>query len=144
MTQNVLRQIAIVLYRLKRQYGLAVTIYQYKDQTQDVETGEIQRSYNTILVKRAPVLPNEIDRHFVYDLTFIAANNNFVGGALFDRKIRQVIFDAKDLPKNFVFTNDDHIEFDDQRYEIKKITALEKKKGYILLVEGIDNSEPVG
>ena len=144
MAQNVLRQITIVLYRLKRQYGLAVTIYQYKDQTQDVETGEIQRSYNTILVKRAPVLPNEIDRHFVYDLTFIAANNNFVGGALFDRKIRQVIFDAKDLPKNFVFTNDDHIEFDDQRYEIKKITALEKKKGYILLVEGIDNSEPVG
>jgi len=144
MAQNVLRQITIVLYRLKRQYGLAVTVYQYRDQTQDVETGEIQRFYNTILVKKAPVLPNEIDRHFVYDLTFIAANNNFVGGALFDRKIRQVIFDAKDLPKNFVFTNDDHIEFDDQRYEIKKITALEKKKGYILLVEGIDNSEPVG
>ena len=142
--QNVLRQITVILYKLKRQFGLRVTVYQFVDQTNNIETGEITRNYNTFIVKRAPVLPNNIDLSFVYDLTFIAANNNFVGGAFFDRKIRNVLFDAKDLPKDFVFTNDDHIEFDDQRYEIKRIDSLEKKKGFLLSVEGIDNSETVG
>lgn len=141
--QNVLRQIRVILYRLKRQYGLRVVIFQFVSQTQNVETGAISRVYTSITVNRAPVLPNSIERSFVYDLTFIAANNNFVEGAFFDRKVRRVIFDAKDLPKGFVFTNDDHIEFDDQRYEILKIEALESKKGFLLIVEGIDSSETV-
>jgi hypothetical protein len=142
--QNVLRQITVILYRLKRQFGLPVTIYQYVSQTNNVETGEITRNYNVLKVRRAPVLPNHIERHFVYDLTFIAANNNFVGGGLFDQKSRVLLFDAKDLPKGFVFSNDDHIEFDDQRYEIKTIDLLEKKKGFLLRVSGIDSSETVG
>jgi len=142
--QNVLRQITVILYRLKRQYGLKVTYYKFDDQTNNVETGEISRSYTTFIVQRAPVLPNDLDRHFVYDLTFIAANNNFVEGALFDRKARTLIVDAKDLPKGFKPSMDDHIEFDDQRYEMKRITALEQKKGYLLTVEGIDSSETVG
>jgi len=142
--QNVLRQITVILYRLKRQFGLPTNIYQYDSQTHNVETGEIQRKYNLYQVRRAPVLPDNLDRSFVYDLTYIAANNNFVGGAYFDRKIRTIIFDAKDLPKDFAFHMDDHVEFDDQRYEIVKITALEKKKGFLLRVEGITNSETVG
>jgi len=141
--QNVLRQITVILYRLKRQYGRPIVIYQYVGQDNNVETGEITRNYNTIMVRRAPVLPNNIDRSFVYDLTFIAANNNFVGGAYFDRKHRNIIIDAKDLPKDFVFTNDDHLEFDDQRYEIKRIDQLELKKGYLLSLDGIDSSETV-
>jgi len=144
VAQNALRQITVILYRLKRQFGLAVTIYQYASQTNNVETGEISRNYNVFNVRRAPVLPDRIDRSFIYDLTFIAANNNFVGGGLFDRKSRTLLFDARDLPKGFVFTNDDHIEFDDQRYEIKTITALEQKKGFLLTVAGIDSSETIG
>jgi hypothetical protein len=142
--QNVLRQISVILYRLKRQYGLKVVIYQLEEQTQNVETGEISRKFKTIPVRRAPVLPEKIDQSFVYDLTFIAANNNFVGGGLFGRKIRRIIFDTKDLPKNFTFTNDDHIEFGNQRYEIRDITALERQKGFLVAVEGIDSSETVG
>lgn len=142
--QNVLRQITVILYRLKRQFGQRVTIYQYDSQTNNVETGEISRTYNTIVVRRAPVLPNNIDRSFIYDLTYIAANNNFVGGGLFDRKQRNLIFDAKDLPKDFVFTNDDHIEFGGQRYEIKTIDHLEAKKGFLMSVEGIEPSDTVG
>lgn len=139
--QNVLRQITVILYRLKRQFGRPIVIYQYVDQTNNVKTGEITRNYNTISVRRAPVLPNNIDRSFVYDLTFIASNNNFVGGAYFDRKLRNMIVDAKDLPRDFVFTMDDHIEFDDQRYEIRRLDQLERKKGFLLSLEGIDSSE---
>ena len=142
--QNVLRQITVILYRLKRQYGLRVTYFQFTSQTNDVETGDIARTYITFVIKRAPVLPDNLDRSFIYDLSYIAANNNFVGGAYFDRHIRTLIIDAKDLPKDFIPNLNDHVEFDDIRYEIKKITHLEKRKGYLLRVEAIDSSEPVG
>lgn len=142
--QNVLRQITVILYKLKRQYGLTVTYYQFTGQTHNVETGDISRTYTTYTVRRAPVLPDNLDRSFVYDLTFIAANNNFVGGALFDRHLRKVIIDAKDLPKDFIPTLQDHVEFDGNRFEIKTISHLEKRKGYFLGVEAIDSSETVG
>ena len=142
--QNVLRQITVILYRLKRQYGLPVTYYQFTSQTQNVETGETSRSYNSFNIRRAPVLPDNLDRSFVYDLTFIAANNNFVEGGFFDRSIRTLIIDGKDLPTGFEPSMDDHVEFDDVRYELKKITHLEKRKGYLLRVESLDSSEAVG
>lgn len=142
--QNVLRQITVILYRLKRQYGLTVTYYQFDSQTNDVETGEISRTYNEFTIKRAPVLPDNLDRSFVYDLTFIAANNNFVGGGFFDRNIRTMIIDAKDLPKGFKPNSNDHVEFDDERYEILKITHLEQRKGYLLRLQALSNSETVG
>lgn len=141
--QNVLRQITVILYRLKRQFGLSVTYYQYSSQTNDVETGEITRSYNTFIVKRAPVLPDNLDMNFVYDLTYIAANNNFVQGGFFGRHVRTLILDAKDLPKDFIPNQNDHVEFDEQRFEIIKITHLEKRKGYLLRVEAIDSAETV-
>lgn len=142
--QNVLRQITVVLYRLKRQYGQKLVYYQFVDQTNDTQTGEITRNYNTLTVKRGIILPNRIDRSFVYDLTFIAANNNFVGGGFFDRHQRVIVLDAKDLPKGFKPNNDDHVEFDDDRYEILLITALEKRKGYLLRVQAINSAETVG
>ena len=142
--QNVLRQITVILYRLKRQYGLPVTYYQVTNSTDNVETGEISRTYNSFNIRRAPVLPDNLDRSFVYDLTFIAANNNFVEGAFFDRHIRTLIIDAKDLPTGFEPNMNDHVEFDDVRYELKKITHLEKRKGYLLRVEALDSSETVG
>ena len=142
--QNVLRQITVILYKLKRQYGLRVTYFQFTSQTNNIETGDISRTYTQFIIKRAPVLPDNLDRSFVYDLTYIAANNNFVGGALFDRHLRKVIIDAKDLPKDFIPNLNDHVQFDDVRYEIKRITHLEKRKGYLLSVEAIDSSEPVG
>jgi len=142
MFQNVLRQITTILYRLKRQYGLQVTYYQYVSQTNNVETGEIQRLYNKFTIRRAPVLPHILDRSFVYDLTFIAANNNFVGGGFFDRRQRSIIIDAKDL--SIIPSNDDHLEFKSRRYEILSMGQLEHAKGYLIRVQEIDNSETVG
>jgi len=142
--QNVLRQITVILYRLKRQYGLRATIYQPASPINDVETGDITLTYTTFAIRRAIVLPDKADRSFIYDLTFIAANNNFVGGALFDRKKRTIIVDAKDVPKTFEPTMNDHIEFDGKRYELESIDSLEQQKGFLFRVQEIDNSTPVG
>jgi len=139
--QNVLRQITVILYRLKRQYGLRIEYFQFVDQTHNVETGDITRNFTKIVIKRAPLLPDNLDRSFVYDLTFIAANNNFVGGAFFDRHIRTLIVDGKDI--SFTPNNDDHIEFENERYEILKITELEQRKGYLFRLQAIDSAELV-
>jgi len=142
--QNNLKQISVVLYRLKRQWGLQVKYYQLGKQTHNVETGDITREYTIITVRRAPVLPNMVDRHFVYDLAYIAASKNFTEGGYFERNQRTIIFDAKDLPRGFVPNGDDHVEFDEKRYEIKSIDHLEQRRGYLLTVAAIDNAETVG
>jgi len=142
--QNTLRQISVILYRLKRQYGQAIVFYEFVSQTNDVETGDISRVYTTHAIKRAIVLPDRADRSFVYDLTFIAANNNFVAGAFFDRKKRNIVVDAKDFPKTLEPNMNDHIEFDSKRYEILSFDRLEQRKGFLFQLQEIDSSTPVG
>ncbi|MDB4726353.1 hypothetical protein OAF54_02860 [bacterium] len=139
--QNNLREVSKIIYRLKRQFGLRLDYYIPTGDDHDVETGEINRSYTVHSIKRAILLPSRIDRSFVYDLTFIAANNNFVGGGFFDIKNRVILIDGKDI--KFEPTLNDHVEFEDDRYEIKEINQLAGKHAYLLRVQAIDSGEAV-
>lgn len=138
---NNLRQHKLIIYRLKRMFGLPATVIRPDVTTHNVETGEITRSFEKYAVRRAILLPQNLDRSFVYDLTFIAANNNFVNGAYFDRDQRQMIIDARDLPKDFRFELDDEVEFDDRRFTIKSITLAENNVAYILHLQTQPNKE---
>lgn len=141
--QNNLREIRKIIYRLKRSYGLRLTYYRPESQTHNVETGEISRVFRTIEIKRAILLPSKLDRSFVYDLTYIAANNNFVGGAYFDRNRRVIMLDGADVPRDFVPEIDDHLTFDSKRYEVLEVNATAQYRAFLLRVQAISNSEPV-
>ena len=65
-------------------------------------------------------------------------------GAFFDRNNRMAIIDAKDLPKGLKPQIKMHIEFDDERYEIKSINAIPPRSGYIITMESISNADRVG
>lgn len=140
--QNNLREIRKVIYRLKRQYGLRLLYIRPLTAEQDIDTGEIKRTFEQHEVKRAILLPSKIDRSFVYDLTFIAANNNFVGGAFFDQSSRIILVDGKDMP--FTPTLNDHVEFEGERYEIAEINVTAGHLGYLFRVRGLSNSNTVG
>lgn len=138
---NNLRQHRLVIYRLKRMFGLPATVVRPDVTTHDVNTGEIQRAFTKIVIRRAILLPQNLDRSFVYDLTFIAANNNFVQGGYFDRDQRKMIVDARDLPKDFRFTLNDEVEFDNSRFTIKTISLAENKVAYLLGLQTQANKE---
>ena len=139
--QNNLREIRIILYRLKRSYGLPAKIVRPLTSIQNVTTGEITRTFDEFPIKRVIILPARDLRNFIYDLAFIAASKNFTEGGLFDQKTRAMIIDIRDAPKGFVLTMNDHIVFETRRYEIKEFELAEHNQGWLIQAIELDSSD---
>lgn len=136
VAKNLLRQIRVILYRLKRQYGLKVTYTRKASpDTYDLKTGEVTRDPEVLTIRRAPVLPAREIKRFAYDLSYIAANKNFTYGALYTTKTRAVIIEKRDLPKGFAASTDDTISFEGQTYEIKEFHPAENNQSFLFIVE---------
>lgn len=97
MYGNNLKLAEALIYKLKREFGVPLSLRQPVVNVNDVTTGEITRRYNIYKFRRAIVLPGNIARSFVYDLTYVAANKNFAYGGYFDKDTSLVIIDAKDI-----------------------------------------------
>lgn len=141
---NLLRQNRVILYRLRLNYGLPIKYIIPETATHNVETGAISRTFRQINIRRAIVLPTTQIRDFVYDLAYIAASKNFTAGGYFEKGNRTIILDARDLPNDVEPNLNHHIEFDDQRWEIAKITRAEDRRGYIFTVSATDAGDLVG
>ena len=120
-----------ILYALKRQRGTPATIRRLITVDNTTETGKQCKTYDTIEIKRAILLPEEMIRGFLYDLSFIAANKNFTYGGFFDEVSRIILIDGKDLQVEL--TPNDHILIDGIRESIKAIGVFEHNKiGWII------------
>ena len=139
MTQ--LRKHRVVIYNLKRLYGQKATFFTLTRNDHNVLTGEITREYDETVIQYAIVLPATLDRSSVYDLAYIASAKNFTGGAFFDRNNRVVVLDASDLPVGFKPTLQTHLQFDNERFEIKSIQVVAQRAIYMLAVQSLSNSE---
>ena len=143
--QNNLRQIRIILYRLKRNFGLPITFWHPISNTSNIQTGAINRSYTVTQIKRGIVLPTRTIRDFTYDLSYIAANKNFTYGAYFDTDDRLIILDKKDLPDGFSVSNNDHMVFETEIYVVKEFAMSEHGQGYVIkgkMITSADNVTP--
>jgi len=141
---GIYRQHRVTIYQLKRLWGKAIRYYAPTSNTHDILTGAISRTYELTNIHKAIVCPSTIDRSFVYDLAFIAAAKNFTGGAYFDRSTRNVILDASDLPTGFVPKVKHHLEFEDDRFEIKTIERILDNAIYVIACQSLSNAEQVG
>lgn len=138
-----LRKHRAIFYKLQRDWGLRVTLYRPITNVENLQTGKLSRGFQIIDIKKAPVLPADVARSFVYDLAYIAASKNFTEGAFFDRKQRFVILDARLLPKNFEPNLDDFVVFKTQSYSIEGVQIIEKDAGFRLRVTAIENQRRV-
>ena len=142
--QNVLRQIRKIIYRLKRQFGIVMYIgYRDSADTYNLETGQITRDLTYIKIRRGIVLPERHFKDFEYDLSFIAANKNFTYGGIFERGVRNVIIDVKDLPDSFVITTEMYAVFENRRYEIQSAVIAEHNKAWLMQVKEVSNTDDV-
>ena len=141
--QNNLREIRIILYRLKRSYGLPATIRRPRSTSQDILTGDITQVYDEYLIKRVIILPSRNMRDFIYDLSYIAANKNFTYGGFFDSRSRWMIIDIKDCPRGFTLTENCNIVFETRQYEIKEFTLAEHNQGWLIHAYSLDSSDSV-
>ena len=130
-----LKLIRNIIYKLKREYGQKLTVYRMTQNDYSVTSGKVTKDYSVQSVKRAIVLPTKIERDFVYDLAFIAANKNFTYGGLFDTNQRVIIIDNRELTTDFVFNLNDHIVFDGNYYTLKTINIAEIKRATLLVTK---------
>jgi hypothetical protein len=137
--QNTLRQIKLIVYRLKRNYGIPATLRKPIQNDYDVTTGEVTRQYEEFEILRAVVLPVDVARKFSYDLSFIAANRNFVYGGFYDVNDRVVLLDAKDLPADETIDLTWRMTIDGKIYEISAIEQAERKSAYVMKIKHTEN-----
>ena len=131
--QNNLRMTTLILYRLKRMFGVNVIFHQVTANTNNVQTGAQTQTTTDLPIKKALVLPDNLARKFAYDLAYIAANKNFTYGGFFDRASRIIILDTKDL-NGLVPTLNDHVTIQGEIWNIKQLSEAENSKGYLCQV----------
>lgn len=90
------KHIASTLRRQRKRYGRSVTLKNPTHVKRDLRLGKTTQTYTSVSIK-AVVLPDLEERDFVYDLSFIAANNNFTYGGLFEVERIYVIVDMATL-----------------------------------------------
>lgn len=136
-----LRQLSVVIYRLKRKYGKRIIIRKIDYNDRDITTGQITQVENDIIISKAVPLPNKMKRAFSYDLSYVAASKNFTYGGIFEVGERKILIDAKDIPSDYTLKNTDTIIFEERRYEIKEIEDLQY--AYLLRIKDIKMTEGV-
>jgi len=134
-----LREIRKIIYRLKRQYGLPVTIKRPDELTYDLKTGATVKTFTEYNLKKVPVLPTKLLRDFAYDLSYIAANKNFTYGGYYDKDTRAIIIDKRDLPSGFFLTINDYVVFDGNQYNVKEVKLAEHNQAVLAIIEGVKN-----
>lgn len=146
--RNTLRQIKLIIYKLKRQYGLPAILKHPLTSAYDVTTGETSITYRALPIKRVIRLPRRQISDFVYDLSFIAANKNFTYGGYFDTNDRMFLIDTSDLPQSYrlpnpteEITTEDYLIIDNRRYKIYEIVLAEHDQGYLLRGREIVSSD---
>ena len=140
---NNLRQVKMIIYRLKHNYGLPIVIRDSGSPSLVVSTGIETKDFNEYTVRKAIVLQGSETRSFVYDLSFIAANKNFTYGGLYDATTRVIIIARKDLPSDLLITLDFTIVFDEENYELKSIQKIKGNLGYLLIAKSLTNTPQV-
>lgn len=143
MNQNLLRQVKLIIYKLKRSYGLELHIWHPISMENNVETGKIAREYSIMYIRQAILLPRTFARDFEYDLTYIASGKNFVYGGYFDSAKRNIILDVDDLPSNFEITNNDFVVFQEKRWELADISLAEHNQAYFLIAKQVASYDGV-
>jgi hypothetical protein len=129
------------LYMLKREYGARIVIFKLLDSDTDVRTGVKTVSTSRIVVRRAIVLPEMLDRTTKQSISLISSNKEFVSGGTSDIGTRNFIVDRRDvvLPE---LSADDWIEYLNYKYQIKKVQSFEQETGWIITAKRISGELP--
>ncbi len=128
-----------VLYQLKRDYGLQINVNFRTSSILNTQTLIKTVVEDSFIIKKAILLPSNMERAFVYSLPMIASNKNFTYGALFDLDRRRLIIDAKDVPATVTLDNDMWLVFDGKRYDLEEIHDFEFSSGFMLVVKQATN-----
>ena len=137
-----LKFIRDTIYSLKRKYGVSLDLYKISSVSNNITSGSRTITKTKYNIRRAAILPESYIKSKVYSLSYIAANKNFTYGALFNKNVKAILIDRKDLPRNIEIGLQDYINIDQKRFAVKESLELEMHAGYILICEFVDGLQP--
>lgn len=132
LTKRLFRQMIKIF---KRQYGVPITFIRQIGSENDRETGARTPEYSSKKIAKALVLPYEVQRTFIYDLSYIANNKDFTRGGFFDKTKITVIVEGKDLPSQHDLS--DMILIEDVVWEISGKSQYPQGLVWLFQVEQI-------
>lgn len=130
--RNNLNFIKRTLYKLRHDFGLAVTLVHITDLQVNYKTGAQDQAVTEYTLKKVVRLPRNTSSFFRIG----QALGIFNRGGETDRTITEFIVDKPTLPPNLVPTiRDCYIMCNERRYNILRITELDNQLGYLLTTE---------
>jgi hypothetical protein len=130
------------VYAMKRQYGTMVDLYRILSSQTDHLTGTKTVVKEVHRIRHAPVLPYRMKRDLVQTISIISADKKFVYGGAYDASRREVIIDARDLPRGVEIRPEDYLVIDGQRWTITEIEKFECDAGWALTTKHLPNVPP--
>ena len=127
--------------RLTARKGVPLWFYSVVNGAMSTTTGQANRQFTVIPIRRVIVLPIDGTRNFDYDLSFIAANKNFTFGAYFDKGAFLTAIEYKAL-RGIVPTLNDFAIVGQQQYEVKRVASYPDQQLYVIGFEGVKNKYP--
>jgi hypothetical protein len=129
-----------LIYDLKKRMGVPIGVYRFSSSV-NFDTGAKTVTVTKYAINNALVMTTKQFRDFAYDLSFIAANKNFTYGGQFDTNTRVFIISDRDLPTTV--SNDDHIIYSHQRYQIKEIAKTEVGEATAFIASELKGYRPL-
>lgn len=134
------RFIKDIVYAMKREYGDEIRYIVLTQSELVVETGKrnIEKVAYTIT---AVILPRKLQRKFIQDIGYLAANKNFTYGALNDYSEMKFIIDFDDLPKGLDINFDGYVVYNGKRYEKTEFELLEHGVAFLLTAKAAEGGK---
>lgn len=137
------RAARLALYRMKRVAGVPVQIQDVTTSGFNPETGSSTVSRTVQDVRRCVTFSVKQTSRFEYDLSYVAANKNFIHGGIFNVGDRIFILDARDVPANFEIRLDTtHIVFGSKKWDVASYEKLDHDVGYIIASRETQEAAP--
>ena len=123
------------IYKLKQTSGKKIIIQSKSNTQYNLETGKRVVNYFWLEVPKAIVLEERFER------VFDPVDGRFRLGGYQENKIRNILIDRNDLPKDFVITLEQWIIFNNKRYDIIKVEDYDDKNVYNLIVKHVRDQQ---
>jgi hypothetical protein len=124
---------------MKREYGGSITLYKLNSAATNRATGAKTVNRDSLVIKRAVVLPDKMTREVVQTISLISANKQIVQGGTYDPATRRFIVDRTDAP-GWDLQQDDWLVYNSSRYDIKYIEEFEQGTAWIITARKIEGS----
>jgi hypothetical protein len=128
---------------LKKEYGANIVVYGLVagTATTNRDSGIKAATYTSYPVLRAVVMPMHAVRHVIQTISIISANKKVLQGGTVDVGDRVFIIQRSDI-SDYEITNNDWIDYDGERYDIKYADEYEPLTSWFVLAKRIKGVTP--